>query len=97
MTANEKKHLADLLESCRAILSRRGCNDFPVENTAENWLLNEKVMAWASSPRDGPDMTLEEWRKHPDAASRPPLGEQIFFYDWMLLGYLTEKFLREVG
>lgn len=84
MTENEREHLRELLNTCRDLLSVRGCNDFPVPNTDENWELFERMMAW------GTNATVEAWRAGTDFTPRPD-GGTIYFTDWLLLSYLGSK------
>jgi hypothetical protein len=81
MTPTEREHLKKLCETCSDLLSVRGCNDFIVPNTDENWDTLERMHA------DNRRLTVEEWRKHRDYEPRPE-GDTLNLYDWWLISYL---------
>lgn len=81
LTPNELVHLGQLIDLSVDLLSNRGCNDFPVPNTDENWALFKR-MHKANDESE-------------DVGLRPPKGERIWFMDWMLLRYLWGRLAEE--
>lgn len=84
LNATEMGHFAALAKLCSKLLSRQGCNDFLVPNTADNWALAEREAAWNLS------LPVEEWRKHPDYRRRPKRGE-LNITDFSLFLYLVAR------
>ena len=81
LTESEAGHFRKLIDLCGDLLSNRVCNDFPVPNTDENWELYVRMCK--------ADNELEE------IGPRPPVGDRIWFMDWMLLRYLADRMTSE--
>ncbi len=64
-----------LLKLASDSYAKNGCNDFTLPNTPEHQELWRDAMAWAEGGRV------------PEGG--PGAGESIFFYDWILMGYMA--------
>lgn len=76
LTDTEVKILADLLEMAHQEFSNHGCNDYPLENTDENWELIQNV-----------DKNVCD---EPTYESRPT-DKKLYGTDWILMIYFQNK------
>lgn len=88
LNPTEKHHFLALVKVCGDRLGRNGCNDFPVDNTDENWKLCEEIGA------ENVHMTIDQWRKNTDYQKRPKKNEKIFLHDSIVFRYLALKAVR---
>lgn len=86
----EAKFLAFLLELASGKFSNHGCNDFPIENTDENWALLERMEAYNLR------CSVEEVRERGDTEERPAADKEINLMDWFLMDYLAHKVRRAI-
>lgn len=70
---------AVLLDKAAAEFSNHGCEDFPVENTDENWAYAQREMTYLQNEKEAAQM------------ERPPPGRSIYLQNSSMMRYLAHR------